>query len=590
MFSKIFFKFSLICVSAVAAVLLIISIIIPVSDTYFYFNRMKSELYTVSESNFGDNLNNIILSQADIDEKEKNISNLISDYSGQLALNENRKLYIFDKDYNYIAPKEQSGDIREKSENLSNVSDEADKNLCSLFGDFIDCAAFAKGGTNSYILYIRDNRTDLRMLIYHGFKFFALGGIISLAAALLVALFLTLRIAKPILKITKRAEGFQQGELYESFDDIKSSEFSGLADAVNHMGYVMTESIQRMNADKHRVEVILEHINNGIMTFDNEQQLIQINSAARRILKIGNKNAKEITFDKFFKELGLEVRMAEFSYLEKSNTIEKEIKNGGGYIKAWFIPFKMDSERNAGVVCVFEDITDQFNVMSAMRKFVADVSHELKTPITVISSYTETVLNSYLDDKAMTANLLNIVYREAGKMTELIQNLLDISKYEMNAVHRHDEPFSIDDMLNSLVETFKLQAEKKELTLKYTRMNEIPEFIGSRGDVERAVKNIISNSIKYTSKGDKINIFAGKLHNDIYIKVEDTGWGIPENKLGHLFERFYRVEDEARSRDKGGTGLGLSIAKEIIESYGGHIKIESEYTKYTRVTITLPIK
>lgn len=590
MFSKIFFKFSLICVSAVAAVLLIISIIIPVSDTYFYFNRMKSELYTVSESNFGDNLNNIILSQADIDEKEKNISNLISDYSGQLALNENRKLYIFDKDYNYIAPKEQSGDIREKSENLSNVSDEADKNLCSLFGDFIDCAAFTKGGTNSYILYIRDNRTDLRMLIYHGFKFFALGGIISLAAALLVALFLTLRIAKPILKITKRAEGFQQGELYESFDDIKSSEFSGLADSVNHMGYVMTESIQRMNADKHRVEVILEHINNGIMTFDNEQQLIQINSAARRILKIGNKSAKEITFDKFFKELGLEVRMAEFSYLEKSNTIEKEIKNGGGYIKAWFIPFKMDSERNAGVVCVFEDITDQFNVMSAMRKFVADVSHELKTPITVISSYTETVLNSYLDDKAMTANLLNIVYREAGKMTELIQNLLDISKYEMNAVHRHDEPFSIDDMLNSLVETFKLQAEKKELTLKYTRMNEIPEFIGSRGDVERAVKNIISNSIKYTSKGDKINIFAGKLHNDIYIKVEDTGWGIPENKLGHLFERFYRVEDEARSRDKGGTGLGLSIAKEIIESYGGHIKIESEYTKYTRVTITLPIK
>ena len=323
MFSKIFFRFSLICVSAVAAVLLIISIIIPVSDTYFYFNRIKSELYTVSESNFGDNLNNIILSQGDIDEKEKNISNLISDYSGQLALNENRKLYIFDKDYNYIAPKEQSGDIREKSENLSNVSDEADKNLCSLFGDFIDCAAFAKGGTNSYILYIRDNRTDLRMLIYHRFKFFALGGIISLAAALLVALFLTLRIAKPILKITKRAEGFQQGELYESFDDIKSSEFSGLADAVNHMGYVMTESIQRMNADKHRVEVILEHINNGIMTFDNEQQLIQINSAARRILKIGNKSAKEITFDKFFKELGLEVRMAEFSYLEKSNTIEK---------------------------------------------------------------------------------------------------------------------------------------------------------------------------------------------------------------------------------------------------------------------------
>ena len=154
---------------------------------------------------------------------------------------------------------------------------------------------------------------------------------------------------------------------------------------------------------------------------------------------------------------------------------------------------------------------------------------------------------------------------------------------------RKEENFSIDDMINSLVKTFKLQAEKKELDLKYTRMTEIPEFKGSRSDIERAVKNIISNSIKYTSRGDKIRIFAGRLRNDIYIKVEDTGWGIPESKLGHLFERFYRVEEEARSRDKGGTGLGLSIAKEIIESYGGNIKIESEYTKYTRVTITLPV-
>ena len=113
------------------------------------------------------------------------------------------------------------------------------------------------------------------------------------------------------------------------------------------------------------------------------------------------------------------------------------------------------------------------------------------------------------------------------------------------------EPFSVDDMLISLVETFKHEAEKKELSLKYNRMTEIPSFTGSRNDIERAVKNIISNSIKYTTRGDKINIFAGKLNNDIYIKVEDTGWGIPENKLGRIFERFYRVEEESRSRDKG---------------------------------------
>ncbi len=410
----------------------------------------------------------------------------------------------------------------------------------------------------------------------------------ALIISFLASFFMSRIVTLPVKKITKRAEGLERGELYSNIDDIKCYEFKNLIRAINHMGFVMAESIQKMNSDKHRVEVILEHINSGIMTFDAEQNPIQINSAARKILKIRS-NKKNIKFDEFFKSIGVDVCIAEFLYLENSKIKEEEIKKGDCYIKIWFIPFKLDSERNAGVVCVVENVTEQFNVIGAMRKFVADVSHELKTPITVISSYTETVLNSYIDDKAMATNLLNIVYQEAGKMTELIQNLLEISKFEMKAIQKSNDPFSIDDMLSSLAETFKLEAEKKELDLKYTRMTEIPLFKGTRSDIERAVKNIISNSIKYTSKGDKIRIFAGKLHNEIYIKVEDTGWGIPENKLGHIFERFYRVEEESRSRERGGTGLGLSIAKEIIESYNGKIKIESEYTKYTRVTITLPV-
>lgn len=400
-----------------------------------------------------------------------------------------------------------------------------------------------------------------------------------------LSLILSKIVTKPIKKISKRAEGFENGEIYENVDGIEISEFKELINSVNHMGFVMAESLTRMNNDKKRFEVILENINNGIMTFDNKQNIIQMNSASKKILRLKN---KKIKFDELFKSLDTDICMANFFYLENFKTVEREIKKGDVYIKVFIIPFNMENEKNAGVVCVFEDVTKQFNVLNAMRKFVADVSHELKTPITVISSYTETVLNGYLDDKQMSTNLLNIVYNEAGKMTELIQNLLDISKYEMKAIPKKDEEFSIDDMLSSLVNTFELEAEKKELDLSYNRMNDIPLFKGNRSDLERAIKNIISNSIKYTSRGDKIRIYAGTLHNDIYIKVEDTGWGIPSNKIDHIFERFYRVEEEARSRDKGGTGLGLSIAKEIIESHNGTIKIESEYTKFTRVTITLP--
>ena len=589
---KLFIKFFTVSLITVFILLIITVSVLSAGEAMFYYKRLDDNMKSVTESDFVSAANYIIISQneasGDTNADYEAVENILSNYNGQLSINQNRRIYLLKSDdLSIVIPTSIIGETLEKSENISLAESGMTGNKYRLFGGVMDVAYPIRFGDGNYILYIKDNMSDLRASVFYKLKFVFLLFIPCLIAAFLITLFISRRINKSIEKITNRAEGFKKGELYEVFGDNKDNDFPELVNSVNHMGYVMTESIQRMNSDKHRVEVIIEHINNGIITFDNNQNVIQINSAAKRILKI--KDEKSVKFDEFFKKCGIDVRMAEFSYFEKSGTVQKEITRDSGRIKVWFVPFKMDSERYAGVVCVFEDVTEQFNVMSAMRKFVADVSHELKTPITVISSYTETVLNSYLDDKAMTANLLKIVYQEAGKMTELVQNLLDISRYEMKTMPRKEENFSIDDMINSLVQTFKLQAEKKELDLKYTRMTDIPEFKGSRSDIERAVKNIISNSIKYTSRGDKIQIFAGRLRNDIYIKVEDTGWGIPESKLGHLFERFYRVEEEARSRDKGGTGLGLSIAKEIIESYGGNIKIESEYTKYTRVTITLPV-
>ncbi len=589
MFKKLYFKIALILSLSVLIISIFYSFISSLLFYNFYYSQLEKDVNNVIESNFISSFNNILNSDIEESLKLKGIEDNFYLYSGVLSVDENRKAYILKgEDLSVLFPISIYGNNIEITNNISSSSINEKGNSFSYFGDYIDYAVSFKGSDGQkYILYVRDNKTEIRSYILNNIKNVSIFLIPSFIIALFVAYLISLKIKKPLKKLTGRAEGFEKGELTENLDDIKTEEFIALRDAINHMGFVMAESIRLMNSDKNKVEVILEHINNGIITFDINQKPIHFNSASKRILKI--KDDEEIKFDDFFQKLGLDICMAEFLYLDKSKTIEKEIKKDDGYIKAWFIPFKMDSERNAGVVCVFEDITDQFNVMQAMRKFVADVSHELKTPITVISSYTETVLNSYIDDKAMTANLLNIVYQEAGKMTELVQNLLDISKFEMRAIPVKKEPFSIDEMLTYLVKTFEIEAEKKELKLSYNRMTDIPMFIGNKSDIERAVKNIISNSVKYTSKGDKISIFAGKLHNEIYLKIEDTGWGIPENKLGHLFERFYRVEEEARSRDKGGTGLGLSIAKEIIESYGGKIKIESEYTKYTRVTITLPV-
>ncbi len=585
MFKKLYFNLAIRCLIAFVLILIILSSFSILGSYLFYYKNMNDSLISVAESDF--KISFTFIMNENKEDASKSVEALLSNYSGNLKINENRNIYVLrSSDLKIITPSDKANLQFTNNENISLASEGKPGNKISFLNEDLGCAYPLDTGKNQYVLYLTDNKAEIRAEMFYILKLFGFSLIPVILLSLLFAYILARRINKPIEKITKRAEGFEKGELTESIDELRFSEFEDLLRAVNHMGYVMASSISKMNGDKNRVEVILEHINNGIMTFDNYQNLIQINSAAKRILQIDD---EEIKFEKFFNNLDIDIKMGDFSYLDKSKIIEKEIKKGDQRIKIWFIPFKIDSERNSGIVCVLEDITEQFNVMQTMRKFVADVSHELKTPISVISLNVESVLNYYIDDKKMISQLLKIAIQEVGKMTELIRNLLDISKYETKAFETQKEPFSIDDMLNSLVEIFSLEAESKDLSLTYHRMTDIPYFEGNRSDIERAVRNIISNSIKYTSKGDKIRIFAGKLKNEIYIKIEDTGWGIPANKMNRLFERFYRVEDEARSRDKGGTGLGLSIAKEIIENHSGKIKIESEYTKYTRVTITLPV-
>ena len=313
---------------------------------------------------------------------------------------------------------------------------------------------------------------------------------------------------------------------------------------------------------------------------------ILINSAAKRLL--GIENPEEIKFDEFFSGLDLNVCMAEFMYLNKLHNVEREFAANDKHIKMYFVPFKIENERVAGVVGVLEDITEQFNLENSRRKFVAEVSHELKTPLTTIGAYTETLLDGYLDDKETAKTFLGTIQDETIKMTNLVKNLLTLSRFDAQKIEMNREYFSIDLLLRDLVRTFKVEADSRHLRIEYNLLNDIPDVYADKFQIERAVKNIISNAIKYTPECGVVKIFSGRIYNEAYIKVEDNGIGIPETDLPHIFDRFYRV-DKARTRQQGGTGLGLSISKEIIDNHGGSIGIESEYGDFTRVTIKLPV-
>lgn len=233
-------------------------------------------------------------------------------------------------------------------------------------------------------------------------------------------------------------------------------------------------------------------------------------------------------------------------------------------------------------------MNEQQKLDSMRKEFVANVSHELKTPITSIKSYSETLLDGGLDDLETTVKFLGVINTEADRMTRLVKDLLQLSRMDNQQMRWNMKSFNISKLILNVVERLQIQAKAKNQVLEVYLDGEICDVKGDRDRIEQVILNIIGNAIKYTPVGGEIKTYIRCLANDVEVVVEDTGIGIPAEDLPRIFERFYRV-DKARSREMGGTGLGLAIAKDIVEAHGGSISAESELEEGTKILIKLPL-
>lgn len=237
---------------------------------------------------------------------------------------------------------------------------------------------------------------------------------------------------------------------------------------------------------------------------------------------------------------------------------------------------------------LIQDITEHVRLDNMRKEFVADVSHELKTPLTSILGYSETLATSEYD-KELQTKFLNVISSEAVRMTKLVNDLLTLSKYDNKKTNTEKTEFDLGELVKQAQENLQIEMDKKHQKVECFVTANVPNVYADRDGIERVVLNILSNSIKYTGEGGTIKIYVGFVYNDAYIKVIDNGIGIPEEDLNKIFERFYRV-DKARTREMGGTGLGLSIAKEILDQNNGRIDIKSKVHEGTEVVITIPTK
>ena len=425
--------------------------------------------------------------------------------------------------------------------------------------------------------------TQIENLKSYILKLILILNIVYAVLCIIIAVIYSKILNKPIIKLISDAEKIVSNE--NKIDKSKNNEDEVIS-AFNMVTDELKEKLKEMTRQKKQIETMILHMTDGIVAFNMEGKVILVNRAANRLLRL---LPSDNDFNSIFnKKINLDINMEKIIYLENWTSSEQKITVGDRVLNMFFAQFKDENDRPAGIMVLIQDITEHVKLDNMRKEFVADVSHELKTPITSIMGYADTLLEGEYD-KDTQNRFLNVISEEARRMAKLVTDLLTLSRFDNNQILQEKVKFDLGKLVKQCQEKVQIEIDKKSHKVECFVTADVPDVYADREGIERVVLNILTNSIKYTPDGGNIKIYVGFVYNDAYIKVIDNGLGIPEEDLNRIFERFYRV-DKARTRQMGGTGLGLSIAKEILDKNNGTIDIKSEKGKGTEVVIRIPTK
>ena len=406
--------------------------------------------------------------------------------------------------------------------------------------------------------------------------------------SILVGVFVTKVIINPISRLTKNAENIAKGGKYQIkyLEDGKSvTEVDELTKAFNMMHKELNGNLKEVSRQKKQIETILLHMNDGVIAFDINGNIIYKNNSSINLLEL---SGTEKNFSEIFDKIDLKLNLEKIIYLEDLTSTETKVNVGEKTLNLFFASFEDEQNRPEGAIVVIQDITEHTKLDTMRTEFVADVSHELKTPITSILGYSDTLLEDECDPET-SKKFLKRISTQANRMAELVSDLLTPSRYDADMMKNQKDEFDLGELVKNVYDSLSFEIDRKKQKAECFVTADVPNVIADKAGIERVVVNILSNAIKYTPEKGEIKIYVGFVYNDAYIKVIDNGIGIPEEDLNKVFERFYRV-DKARTREMGGTGLGLSIAKEILDKNNSKIDIKSKIGKGTEVVIRIPTK
>ena len=584
MFRSLHMKLVLIMLLLITSLMAVVGAFLMTSVTNFYIDDFYSQMgETFGESNA--DFVNSLRAEAAQEGGVAVMQSMLETYSGTLGIDSrSRNYYILDAASGecLAASDELGGEKLEQTANLltarnGQVGDESD-----IAAGYMDVAIPISGGDNSYIIYIRDNRSTVSSLNSELLIIILQALLVGLLISVLLSFLLSKTMINPIEKLTEGAERVASGDFSEKLEVDSTDEIGILTGTFNEMADVLQSTLAAVENERNKLDTLFLHMTDGVVAFDHDGLLIHCNPAATNML---HRSVPEgTTYDTLF---GQVYPFRETLALQRPNYAEAEMEVGDRTLELFLAPFS--DQASGGVLVVLHDVTEQHRNEERRKEFVANVSHELRTPLTNVRSYAETLRDAEGDIPVETSNsFLDIIITETDRMTHIVQDLLTLSRLDAGNAELVLSRFPFGDAIESVTRANALAAKQHGHTLTYTPQESLPLIVGDRSRLEQVMMNVIGNAVKYTPDGGHIAITAGSTEAEVWMEVCDDGIGIPEKDRDRIFDRFYRV-DKARSRESGGTGLGLSIAKEIVQRHHGTIALAPHEGPGTTIRLTLPI-
>ena len=584
MFRSLHIKLVMILLLLVTSLMAVVGAFLMTSVTSFYIDDFYAQMSeTFGESNAA--FVHTLRSEAAQEDGMQRIQAMIETYSGTLGIDgRNRNYYILDaRTGAFLAGSDEGGETLEQTENILTARNGSVGDKSDIAANYMDVAIPISGGDNSFIIYIRDNRSTVSSLNSELLLIILQALLVGLLVSVTLSFLLAKTIIDPIEKLTEGTERIAKGDFNETLNVESTDEIGILTTTFNDMASVLHKTLEAVENERNKLDTLFLHMTDGVVAYDGNGALIHCNPAAAALL---GRKSEDCRYSELFETM---CPFAHVVSLQRSDFVESELAVGDRSVEVCLAPFS--DEQRGGVLVVLHDVTEHRKTEERRKEFVANVSHELRTPLTNVRSYAETIREAGDELSRETENdFLDVVISETDRMTNIVRDLLTLSRLDSGRSEMNMARFPFGAAIDAVLRSIELEARRHHHELTRSYPDSLPIIVGDRGRLEQVMLNVLGNAVKYTPDGGHIHVTAGESStgDKVWMEVADDGIGIPEADRSRIFERFYRV-DKARSREPGGTGLGLSIATEIVQRHNGTLSLVDREGPGTTVRLELPI-